>query len=167
MQKGLRIGFAILCKKGIAGRNAIHFGIRIAYLECNPFKKGFWLCLLLNRYGESADRKATTGFRSLQTWDCVASSTPHQLLSRRQDAVFWVCWSRNCRRKVYPNQCILSRNEVRVLNSYDWKKLIIWRWMHGKTYYLTMNAWSDQDFCWGNCHFVRFSKLWHNLLSTR
>ena len=39
--KGLRVGFAILCQKGIGDRNAIHFGTRIADLECNPFEKDF------------------------------------------------------------------------------------------------------------------------------
>ena len=40
-KKGLRIWSQSKWKKGIAGRNAIHFGTRNVDWECNPFKKDF------------------------------------------------------------------------------------------------------------------------------
>ena len=47
----MQIGFAIPCKKWIAGRNAIPFGSWIADLECNPFKKDFDYAWLTDRSG--------------------------------------------------------------------------------------------------------------------
>ena len=40
-KKGLRIWSQSKWKKGIAGRNAIHFGTRNVDWECNPFKRDF------------------------------------------------------------------------------------------------------------------------------
>ena len=40
-KKGIADLITIQVKKGIAGRNAIHFGTRNVDWECNPFKKDF------------------------------------------------------------------------------------------------------------------------------
>ena len=41
LQKRIGDLITIQVKKGIAGRNAIHFGTRNVDWECNPFKKDF------------------------------------------------------------------------------------------------------------------------------
>ena len=87
--KGLRIGFAIPCKKGIAGRNAIHFGTRIADWECNPFKKDFddaWLC-----------PKADQGLDALLDAPTSSSQVPRHVLSRLPSAQLRLSSNRICR----------------------------------------------------------------------
>ena len=87
-KKGLRIWSQSKWKKGIAGRNAIHFGTRNVDWECNPFKKGVADACPMCQRGLMFGHAWCTPYRPLRLWPHITPVS--RGLSRGVASDFWV-----------------------------------------------------------------------------